>query len=1138
MPDEVIGRGLVEILPDMRKWASQLSTSMKTAKAQLDGTAAGLKKSAATIGNAMAGVGKGVTVVGIGVATASVKMAGDFQAETAVLQTAAGETSKNLATVRQGILDISKNTGTGIQNLTDGMYTIEKAGYRGAAGLGVLTAAAEGAREENAKLSDVTNAMTSVMASYHLKATDATRVMNALKTAAGEGKITMEQFSGALSTVLPIASANKISFAQVAGAVATLTQHGTSANEATLELAATIRQLAAPNNVAVQEMAHFGLTAQNVSMSLGKKGLTGTIDELVQVVLSKMGPSGKVLLSSFNETKQASAAASAMISAMPKSLQTVAKNFQAGKMTVADYRAEIKALPTDQANLLQQFATLVNKSQGFSDQLKKGGPASKTFTEAIKKMTGGAIGLNTVLQLSGESQAGFDDRVSKVSKSFNDASKSVEGWKTTQGLFNVQLARMKQTVDVMLIQLGTKLIPIIQQVVTWLSNNQKVVIALAGVIAGILTLSVVAFAGKVVISTAKVIAGFAKMGASAVMMGVNFVRGFASATAAADSSTGIAGTLGGSIRKALSPSTYSSAFTTLRLQGMYAVDAIKKGFMAAGSAVSTFGKNAASAAASAGRTAWSGMLSGLSAVGGAMKTAAIATANFTKATLQSAVAGAKAALTWTAQKVASLAQAAATGIATAAQWLWNAAVDANPLTWLVVGIAAAVAAIVLIATKTDWFQKAWSATWGAIKTAFFATWNFIKAHWELILGILLGPIAMAAAQIAIHWGAIKSGASAVWSWIKSHWVLLVEIITGPIGVATTYVVQHWSQIKSGASSAIKSVTSYFSGLGSKIKSAVGSLTKTLYSVGSNLISGLTSGATAKLKSIKSWAGSVKNSVVGAIKDVFKINSPSKVMYELGGHMMSGLLNGILSGKAVLESVAKSLFHSPVDAAEALIKNGVNVTGFLGKNASKLGSELLKDLGSLGDLGAGNGTGGANQTLGRRMMTLAGFQASQWPALNRLWIGESGWSTTALNKASGAYGIPQALPASKMASYGADWRTNPATQIAWGLNYIKQRYGTPGFALSEWMSRSPHWYDSGGWLPTGLSMVMNGTGRPERIRNARQEAALGSGGGSATIQLTVVNKGVISSKQDAMDFLVSALDTLARQRRLPKSLGGG
>ncbi|HEY8992465.1 MAG TPA: ubiquitin-like domain-containing protein [Candidatus Microsaccharimonas sp.] len=97
----------------------------------------------------------------------------------------------------------------------------------------------------------------------------------------------------------------------------------------------------------------------------------------------------------------------------------------------------------------------------------------------------------------------------------------------------------------------------------------------------------------------------------------------------------------------------------------------------------------------------------------------------------------------------------------------------------------------------------------------------------------------------------------------------------------------------------------------------------------------------------------------------------------------------------------------------------------------------------------------NQALGHIMMLNAGFGEEQWSCLYNLWTKESGWRTTAGNTSSGAYGIPQALPATKMASYGSDYLTNAQTQIAWGLNYIQGRYGTPCSAWST--SQSKGWY---------------------------------------------------------------------------------
>ncbi|WP_174805567.1 transglycosylase SLT domain-containing protein [Kitasatospora sp. MMS16-BH015] len=81
--------------------------------------------------------------------------------------------------------------------------------------------------------------------------------------------------------------------------------------------------------------------------------------------------------------------------------------------------------------------------------------------------------------------------------------------------------------------------------------------------------------------------------------------------------------------------------------------------------------------------------------------------------------------------------------------------------------------------------------------------------------------------------------------------------------------------------------------------------------------------------------------------------------------------------------------------------------------------------------------------------------SQFQCFSQIVKRESGWDYTATNSGSGAYGLVQALPGSKMSSVGSDWRTNPATQIKWGLGYMNDRYGSPCGAWSFWQSH--HWY---------------------------------------------------------------------------------
>jgi hypothetical protein len=96
----------------------------------------------------------------------------------------------------------------------------------------------------------------------------------------------------------------------------------------------------------------------------------------------------------------------------------------------------------------------------------------------------------------------------------------------------------------------------------------------------------------------------------------------------------------------------------------------------------------------------------------------------------------------------------------------------------------------------------------------------------------------------------------------------------------------------------------------------------------------------------------------------------------------------------------------------------------------------------------------NRLVACNLLPSFGFSVGEMAALDPLWQRESGWSTSAANP-SGAYGIPQALPGSKMSTAGSDWQTNPATQISWGLSYIKGRYGSPSAAWSYWQSHG--WY---------------------------------------------------------------------------------
>jgi hypothetical protein len=105
--------------------------------------------------------------------------------------------------------------------------------------------------------------------------------------------------------------------------------------------------------------------------------------------------------------------------------------------------------------------------------------------------------------------------------------------------------------------------------------------------------------------------------------------------------------------------------------------------------------------------------------------------------------------------------------------------------------------------------------------------------------------------------------------------------------------------------------------------------------------------------------------------------------------------------------------------------------------------------------AGRPDPGTAQAIALNLASARGWDDDEFSCLVALWSKESGWNHFAMNPSSGAYGIPQALPGEKMASAGADWTTNPETQIVWGLGYIEARYGSPCTAWGH--SQQKNWY---------------------------------------------------------------------------------
>ena len=223
----------------------------------------------------------GAALIGIGVQ--AVKMAANFQQGLTTLVTGAGESASNLKMIGDGILQIAVQTGTRTKQLTDGMFMIESAGYRGAIGLAVLKVAAEGAKVGAADLGTVSNALTTVLTDYYPKATSAAQAtkqsadaMNFLVAIVQNGKTTMQDLAASMATILPTASAFHVKMLDVGAAMATMTGEGIPAANAATYLRQTISTLSAETGKGATALQAIGLTVGQVSADM-KKSMPDTL---------------------------------------------------------------------------------------------------------------------------------------------------------------------------------------------------------------------------------------------------------------------------------------------------------------------------------------------------------------------------------------------------------------------------------------------------------------------------------------------------------------------------------------------------------------------------------------------------------------------------------------------------------------------------------------------------------------------------------------------------------------------------------------------------------------------------------------------------------------------------------------------
>lgn len=208
---------------------------------------------------------------------------------------------------------------------------------------------------------------------------------------------------------------------------------------------------------------------------------------------------------------------------------------------------------------------------------------------------------------------------------------------------------------------------------------------------------------------------------------------------------------------------------------------------------------------------------------------------------------------------------------------------------------------------------------------------------------------------------------------------------------------------------------------------------------------------------------------------------------------------------------------------AAVGRSVDIAGMAAQQVvDKAAAQAGGGIGSLAGF-TGGGSSAANMALGRKMMLAAGWGADQWPALKALWTRESGWSASAVNKSSGAYGIPQSL------GHGHPFDLGDApAQIRWGLNYIKGRYGSPGSAWAH--EQKIGWYGNGAdFIAKKPQVIGVGDRQSERVTVTpvgRTKGRRGSGGA----KLVVEGDLIIHNNQpgDVRKELEKAFDDVAKK----------
>lgn len=466
-----------------------------------------------------------------------------------------------------------------------------------------------------------------------------------------------------------------------------------------------------------------------------------------------------------------------------------------------------------------------------------------------------------------------------------------------------------------------------------------------------------------------------------------------------------------------------------------------------------------------------------------------------------------------------------TKIAAAAQWLWNAALDANPIGIVILALAAIVVAVIYAYTHFSTFRDIVSRAWVDVQNAASFAWNNIiqpifgalglglqilgnlfNIFWNVVK-VAIDSVLIVFGALTGNWGLVQQAFSDGMNNLQNIWNRLVDITKVPVNffIGTIYdhgIVPVWNDIAGlfglgalppiallaeggvlpGYAPGRDTVPAILSaGEGVLVPEAVRGL-------GSDFVHSANSyfsGGRADSKGVTHFAG---GGIVGGIASI--IADPVGSIKSL----FSNVTSAVIPGSGLLHQALVDIPGKVIDAITAKAKNLVTSIGSA-FSAAFTGSPDLA-----GWIAQAIGLTGVPGTWAGPMSVLIGRESGGNPNAINLWDS---------NAAAGhpSQGLTQTIPSTFLAYHQAGTSFNildPVANIAASINYIKARYGSIFNVQQANPNLPPQGYDSGGWLPPGITMAYNGTGLAERVLTAPQYQALSSAAQSGGQQPINVN----------------------------------